>query len=107
MYTKKIIDGYFEKTVCYDKRLAHCPYGSCGVVFNEYGTHLVSYTTLVCSIDNDGWLTCTGTYSQTTRKHIGAFIKEYAPMLNYYNAKHCYENDVMINIYTGEIKPIS
>ena len=107
MYTKKIIDGYLEKTVTYDKRLQYCPHGSCGVVFNDYGTHLISYTTLVCSIDHDGWLTCTGTYSQTTRKHIGAFIREYAPMLSYYSAKHCYENDVMMNIYTGEVKPIS
>ena len=107
MYTKKIIDGYLEKTVTYDKRLQYCPYGSCGVVFNDYGTHLISYTTLVCSIDPDGWLTCTGTYSQTTRKHIGAFIREYAPMLSYHSAKHCYEHDVMMNIYTGEVKPIS
>lgn len=32
MYTKKIVDGYVEKTVTYDKRLEYCPYGSAGVV---------------------------------------------------------------------------
>lgn len=25
MYTKKIVDGYVEKTVTYDKRLKYCP----------------------------------------------------------------------------------
>ena len=102
MYTKKVLDGYYYKTVTYDKRLKHCPYGSCGVVFNSNGVHLISYTTLVCSIDNDGFLSCTGTYSATTRKHIGAFLKEYAPMCNYYNAKSCFENGVAMNIHTGE-----
>lgn len=103
MYTKKIIYGYYKKTVTYDDRLKYCPYGSCGVVFNEYGTHLISYTTLVCSIDKAGFLTCTGTYSATTRKHIGAFLKEYAPKLCYYDAKKAYENNHAINIYTGKI----
>lgn len=103
MYTKKVIDGYYEKTVSYDKRLAYCPYGSAGVVFNNNGIHLVSYTTLVCSINNDGFLSCTGTYSATTRKHIGAFLKEYAPNLCYYDAKNAYEKGYAINIHTGEI----
>lgn len=103
MYTKKVLDGYYYTTVTYDKRLQHCPYGSCGVVFTNNAIHLVSYTTVVCSIDNNGFLSCTGTYSATTKKHIGAFLKEYAPNLNYYNAKHCYENNVAMNIHTGEI----
>ena len=106
MYTKKIIDGYFEKTVTYDKRLSHMPYASAGVVFNDNGTHLVSYTTLVCSIDNNGFLSCTGTYSATTRKHIGAFLKEYAPNLCYQDAKKCYEKSIAMNIHTGEIVEI-
>ena len=104
MYTKKVNDGYFAKTVTYDKNLTFCPYGSCGIVKNENGIHLISYTTLVCSIDNMGFLSCTGTYSATTRKHIGAFLKEYAPRLSYYDAKKAYENEYAINIFTGEIE---
>ena len=106
MYTKKIVDGYYAKTVTYDKCLAFCPNGSCGVVFNENGIHLISYTTLVCSIDNDEFLSCTGTYSATTRKHISAFLKEFAPMLSYSDAKWCYENDSVINVNTGEVYKI-
>ena len=103
MYTKKIVDGYVKKTVTYDERLKYCPYGSAGVVFNANGIHLVSYTTTVCSIDNNGFLSCTGTYSSTTRKHIGAFLKEYAPNLSYQDVKKAYLESYAINIHTGEI----
>lgn len=89
-----------------DKRLKYQPYAQAGVIIDRFGTHLISYTTLVCTIDNDGYLTCTGTYSNTTRKHIGSFLKEYAPNVNYYDAKKCYEKNVSINIYTGEVKEI-
>ena len=64
---------------------------------------LCSYATLVCMIDSDGWLSCNGLYSMTTRKHISAFMKEYAAPLNYYTAKMMYETDCQINIHTGEI----
>ena len=107
MYTKKIIDGYFEKTVCYDKNLAYCPYGSAGVIIDGENIHLISYTTRVCTIDAEGFLSCTGTYSATTRKHIGAFLKEYAKNLCYYDAKNAYENGYKINIHTGEIVKIA
>ena len=106
MYTKKVNDGYFVRTVSYDKRLEYCPNGSAGVVFNNNGVNLVSYTTLVCTIDADGFLSCTGTYSNTTRKHIAAFLKEYAPMLSYHDAKYCYENNIVMNVKTGEIYSI-
>ena len=108
MYTKKVIDGIYEVTARYDDRLKYCPYGSCGVVFSDDGTvHLISYTTLVCSITKDGWMSCTGTYSRTTIKHIGAFLKEYAPNMCYYDAKGCYEGNYELNINTGEIIPLN
>ena len=63
-----------------------------------------SYTTHVITITPDGWLTCTGTYSPTTRKQIGRFLREYAPALTYHHAKAAYMLDVAINIYTCETK---
>ena len=104
MYTKKIIDGYFTKTVSYDKNLVFCPNGSCGILSNHSGIYLISYTTMVCHIDTNGFLSCTGTYSATTRKHISAFLKEYAPMLTYHMVKQAYENGYAIHIETGEIE---
>lgn len=106
MYNKNIVDGYYCKSVTYGKRLAYCPYGSAGV--NSYNgcIHLISYTTRVISIDREGWMECTGTYSATTRKHIGAFLREYAPQLNYYDAKRAATENIQINIRTREIRPL-
>lgn len=100
--------GYFEResVQTVSKRLEKMPYAQAGVIFDANGTHLISYTTLVCTIDTEGWLSCTGTYSQTTRKHISAFMREFAPWLSYYDAKACYEQGHKLNIRTGEIEPI-
>ena len=104
MYTKKVLDGYYEKVVTYDKPLRYCPYGSAGVVVSYDGTiHLVSYTTRVISIDPDGFMEVTGTYSATTRKHIAAFLREYAPAFRYQDAKELARTGDKINIYTGEV----
>lgn len=86
------------------KKLKYCPYGQAYSVIDENGAiSLVSYSTTVIVIDPMGWLTCSGTYSQTTRKHIGAFMKEYTTF-TYYTAKDAFLNNYTINIYTGEIK---
>ena len=102
--------GYYDygyKCVYYDKALRDMPYASAGVSFRKNGDIvLISYTTDVCIIDKDGWLTCTGTYSQTTRKHIGAFMREYANS-NYHVAKQCYNDNMQYNVLTGEVRPIS
>jgi len=92
------------------KKLSVMPYAQAHVEITEKGTYLFSYTTLVCAIE-EGWLTCTGTYSQTTRKHIGAFCKEYIKFPNgergnYYTAKECYEKGYRLNIETGEVEDL-
>lgn len=107
MYSKKVVNGYYTTTAHYTRNLKYCPYGSCGVNdYNDGCLHLVSYTTRVISIDADGWLDCSGTYSATTRKHIGAFLKEYAPNLNYHDAKRAAIENIQINIRTREIRPL-
>lgn len=91
----------------YDRKLSRMPFAQCGVNFDEHGgIKLVSYSTVVIDIDPMGWLVCTGTYSQTTRKHISAFLKEYAPNIGYYDAKGCFENKMTINIHTREVQPL-
>ncbi len=86
------------------KKLSAMPYAQAHVEIGDDGTIcLFSYTTLVASIDPDGWCCCYGLYSQTTRKHISAFAKEYAKPLTYSNFKTAYEEGYMINCLTGEI----
>ena len=88
------------------RRLKYCPHGQAHVTVDEYGaTTLVSYTTEVITIDPQGWLTCSGTYSRTIIKHISAFMREYTN-LTYYTAKEAYKNNHTINIYTGEIQKL-
>lgn len=94
------------------KKLSAMPYAQAHVEIDDNGNiYLVSYVTHVCTLTVDGWLDCTGTYSQTTRKHIGAFMREYVKYPNgnrgcYHDAKICYENNIRLNIYTGEVEGI-
>lgn len=86
------------------KKLSRMPYAQARVEIGDDGVIcLVSYSTIVIIIDSQGWLSCTGTYSQTTRKHISAFMHEYGNGAGYYTAKKCYEDNAIYNIYTGEI----
>ncbi len=62
----------------------------CHVELLGNGIDFISYTTPVIYIryiNGERHIECTGTYSQTTRKQIGYFLKEYAPDLNYYDMK--------------------
>lgn len=88
------------------RKLTNMPYAQAHVTVDEYGAiSLISYTTTVIVIDPQGWLTCSGTYSQTTRKHISAFMKEYT-IFTYQTAKDAFLNNYTINIYTGEVKSL-
>lgn len=72
------------------KRLTDHKYSNCYVETIENGVCFVSYNTPVIFLTHDKGrrkLECTGTYSQTTRKQIGYFLKEYAPDLCYYDMK--------------------
>ena len=81
------------------------PYANAKVVICENGTTLISYTTPVATIDNQGWLTINGLYSMTTRKHISAFMREYTGH-DYQTAKRIYENHERFHIFTGEVESL-
>lgn len=86
------------------KKLSAMPYAQAHVEINDNGDIcLFSYVTLVAWIDRDGWCGCTGTYSQTTRKHISAFAKEYAAPLDYYSFKQAHAGGYVVNCHTGEV----
>lgn len=86
------------------RKLSAMPYAQAHIeVLDDGSVHLFSYVTRVASVDKDGWLSVYGLYSTTTRKHIGAFVKEYAAPLTYQNAKMCYTDNVRINCHTGEV----
>lgn len=69
----------------------HCNcYVLTNYIINPTEIHFISYTTEVITALklNDKWyIKCSGTYSQTTRKQISWFLREYFPMIDYYNIK--------------------
>ena len=84
------------------KKLSAIPYGNAFVeIVDEHTFYLWSYRTLVCTVDND-WLTVNGLYSATTRRHIGAFMREYCNS-DYATAKMMYQDGYALNINTGEV----
>ena len=86
--------------------LSAMPYAQATVRKYEDGTIILqSYSTAVAYIEPDGRLYIRGLYSATTRRHIGAFVKEYAN-LDYQTAKRIYEDGYGYNIHTGEIVPV-
>ena len=88
----------------YIKALDKMPYAQAHIAYEGGRIVLVSYETAVVIIEN-GWLTITGLYSATTRRHIGAFMKEMR-LGDYHTAKNLYENDYALNIDTGEVVSI-
>lgn len=94
-------------SVTVDRRLKLMPAAQAGIIQDSDGTiKLISYATCVAAVDAEGWLSCSGTFSSSTRRHINRFLKEFDTPCGYYDAKRCYEKDEAINIYTGEIKTL-
>lgn len=86
--------------------LRSMPYAQATVIeYNDGSVTLVSYTTPVILVDRDGWLSCTGTYSATTRRHIGRFMQEMG-FGSYQLAKKLYLDGMRYNIRTGEVLPL-
>ena len=89
------------------KKLTDHAYSQCHIEIDAMGgIHFISYKTEAITISPAGWLTRNGIYSPTTRKQIGWFMREYCAPLTYYTAKHCYCDNVQINIHTWEIRPV-
>lgn len=86
-----------------EKKLNKMPYAQAKVLVMDNGNIILrSYYTDVAMIRSDGWLTINGLYSATTRKHISAFVQEYAN-ISYQLAKDLYAKKMAYNIYTGEV----
>lgn len=90
------------------KQLKEHPHAQCYVFTDDSRTKMifVSYYTDVIIIlhditDKSYNFKCTGTYSATTRKQIGWFLKEYFPELNYYDMKGIAESGGSITLKDG------
>lgn len=72
--------------------------------YSDGSVGLLSYNTVVAEISPDGWLIVRGLYSNTTRRHIGWFMKEFG--FQYSTARDLYLDNMMMNLFTGEVKEV-
>lgn len=85
------------------EKLEFMPYAQAHIVRNPNAIVLVSYNTSVAAIIG-GQLICNGLYSATTRRHIGAFCKQFGT--TYQVAKKCFTDKLQYDIVTGEFSPV-
>lgn len=81
------------------EKLRFMPYAQAHIVSKPNRVSLVSYKTTVAEIIG-GVLLVYGLYSMTTRKHIGAFCRQFG--LEYSIAKTCYESNLGYDIIAKE-----
>lgn len=81
--------------------LKKMPYAQAKIRRGDNNITLISYTTRVAVINEDGWVCVFGLYSRTTIRHIGAFAAECCNT-NYHTLKKCYTHHLAYNIHTGE-----
>lgn len=104
--TRKVLNGYYYTMVQYDAPLALMPYAQAGVRYfteesplnsehyertNVY--QLVSYCTPILEYHTDTdelYIVFDPTYSASTRKHVGAFLKEYVKGVTYQQVRDAY-----------------
>jgi len=87
----------------YSKAVAGHEYAQAQENYFDDGTvQLQSYSTIIIEINPEGWLHCTGTYSMTTIKHIGWFMR--ARGMSYQLAKLLYLENKEYNVNTGECR---
>ena len=88
--------------------LKEMPFAQAHIREYEKEIYLISYTTLVAEIkaDQDGnrWLKVNGLYSQTTKRHIMAFVREHCEYnVDFYTIKTMVADNMAICLDTGEL----
>lgn len=84
------------------KRFEGHEHAAAKINYYENGSfELVSYSTIVATVDKNGWLHVNGLYSRTTIKHLSWFMKMCGS--SYQTAKQLLTDNMDMNIYTGEV----
>lgn len=87
-------------------KLRYCPYGQCEAYFKGNMVILRSYQTLVAFFDSDtSQFFINGLYSMTTRRHINAFLREYAGITSFAPYKK-YVGKALVNSRNNSVEVI-
>lgn len=101
----------YDRIVTVDRVLREHPYAQCGITWASDGETMlfVSYETIVCEIDKDGWFHLNGEWSTTTSKQIGWFLRQWCndyshrkDLCRYGYVKDKYRKGIDVNLYTGD-----
>lgn len=93
-------------TVSSKWRLKYCPYGQCRAFQINNVVFLQSYRTLVAFYDEDSkQFYIDGLYSTTTRRHINAFLQEFAGIKSFVPFKK-YVGKSMVNSINYTVEDI-
>lgn len=116
-YKARCIDGgiyEYIQTVTVDHRLQTMPSAQAGILDHIDGTDahgryqrregwtLMSYATPAATLTASGMLTVDCLCSASTRRHVSAFLREYAPGITYQAAKAAHMGGYSIDIHTGD-----
>ena len=95
-------------------RLHSMPHAQCHIRIerskNSVSVELISYNTSVCFIEldeNDLILYCSGTYSNTTARHINRFTREFLKRSYYFECKDALIKDVGSARFPGFVPVVS
>lgn len=69
--------------------------------YEDGSMELVSYKTVVATVDSEGWVHLNGLYSMTTIKHIGWFARLIGT--DYHTLKGLLMDHKDMNLNTGEV----
>ena len=113
-YVAHCMSGYYQydRFVHVDECLRNHPYAQCGMIHKDGHTWFVSYETIVCEIDSDGWFNLSGEFSTTTSKQITWFLREWCEnnshrhdLCNYQYLRNKYRKDIDVNLWNGDERP--
>ena len=103
--------GYYleDCLVRVDRGLKDHPYSQCGIIRKEDAILFVSYETIVCEIDNDGYFNLRGEFSTTTSKQISWFLYEWCrdyshrhDLCSYSFLRDKYRKGIDVNLWNGD-----
>ena len=105
----EIIGGYYSKdyTQYVDEKLKNMPYAQAGIKYHYNSVWLISYTTHVATIlfNDDGkpiTVECFGLYSNTTRRHISSFARQYDLDYGIFRASAIANKEISVSEYYGK-----
>ena len=99
----------FDRMVRVDRGLKDHSYSQCGIIRTEDSILFVSYETIVCEIDNNGYFNLRGEFSTTTSKQISWFLREWAhdyshryDLCSYSFLRNKYRKGIDVNLWNGD-----